>query len=46
MALHPEKYLLVLTSLGGSVNPIAMVRQERFGKLKKVTSSGLEPATF
>jgi hypothetical protein len=37
---------LVLISLKGFVDPRAVVRMEGLGKLKKNTSSGLEPATF
>jgi hypothetical protein len=40
--------LLVLISVRGSVNPKAIVRLERLGKLKEksITSPRLEPATF
>jgi hypothetical protein len=40
----PPGGFLVLISVRGSVDPRAVVRL--VGKLKNVTSSGLEPATF
>jgi hypothetical protein len=37
---------LVLTSVWGWVDPRAILRLEELGKLKKSTSSELDPATF
>jgi hypothetical protein len=34
-SIYPHRRFLQLTSLGGSVNPMAMVQLEEFGKLKK-----------
>jgi hypothetical protein len=42
----PPGSFLVLISVIGWVDPRAIVRLEWLGKLKKSTSSGLEPATF
>jgi hypothetical protein len=46
--LYPQKYLLVIISVGGRVNSRAMVGLEGLGKLKKnpMTSSGLKPVTL
>jgi hypothetical protein len=45
-ALYHLGRFLVLISVRGWVYPRAMVRPEGLGKLKKPTSSGMEPATF
>jgi hypothetical protein len=42
-ALYPPGKFLVLISVRGWVDPRSVVRLERLGKLKKSTSSGLEP---
>jgi hypothetical protein len=44
--LYEEHEFLVLISLRGWVDIRAVARPEGLGKLKKSTSSGLEPATF
>jgi hypothetical protein len=43
--LHPQKYLLVLISLRGPVNPRAMVWQKGTGKLKKKFKDLIETQT-
>jgi hypothetical protein len=42
----PPGRFLVLISLTGWVDPRAIVRLKALGKLKKFTSTGLDPATF
>jgi hypothetical protein len=44
--LYPPGRFVVLISVRGWVDPRGTVRMKELGKLKKSTSSGLDPATF
>jgi hypothetical protein len=45
-ALYSQKYFLVLSTVKGRVNSMAMVRLEGLGKLKKLNDLSIAPQSF